>query len=262
MAISSAGLLGKAETEFSAAAGTTDRLASDKGTFLKLLIAQLTHQDPLNPTEDKEFIAQLAQFTSLEQLQGINEGVTTLNTSMQTGQMVNATSFIGKDVLANGDQITKIGDGYGQVVTTELRFSIDSNISKGQINIFDSVGNLVFTDTLGSYNAGEYGYQWHGYNSLGKETPNGTYTAVVSAQDSDDKAVMVTTQFVGRVIGVENKDGVFSLVLAGGRRVKFTDVVEVQNPVTVTSNEQQPEAEQPPAGNDQPPAGGNEDPDD
>ena len=235
MALAATSMLGKAEKEFAAIPGV-DRLASDKGTFLKLLVAQLTHQDPLNPAEDKEFIAQLAQFTSLEQLQSINEGMTTLNASMQQAQMVNATSFIGKDILANGDQITKVGDGKGQVITTELRFAIDRNMTKGQVNIYDENGNLVFSDALSSYNAGEYAYLWHGYNSNGKEAPNGTYTAVISCQDADDKPIMPTTQFVGRVVGVENKDGVYSLVLAGGRKVKFTDVVEVQNPVALVDS--------------------------
>ena len=244
MAIASTNILGTAEKEFASIPGT-DRLAADKGTFLKLLVAQLTNQDPLNPVEDKEFIAQLAQFTSLEQLQSINEGMTQLNTSMNQSQMVNATSFIGKDILANGDQITKIGDGAGQIITTELRFTIGSNMAGGQVNIFDEWGNLVYSDTLGAYNAGEYAYQWHGYNSSGKEAPNGTYTAVVSAQDADDRPIMPSMQFVGRVVGVENKDGVYSLVLAGGRKVKFTDVVEVQNAAALAQDSGDAQAVEP-----------------
>ena len=229
-------VIGKAETEFAKAAGTTDRVAADKGTFLKLLVAQLTHQDPLNPAEDKEFIAQLAQFTSLEQLQGINEGVGNLNTSMNQSQMVSATSFIGKDILANGAQITKVSDGK-DIYTTDFMYTIDKPMAKGQVNVFDDKGNLVYSDTLTSKQAGTHAYNsWPGTNMNGKEVPDGTYKVIISCQDEDDKPVMPSTQFVGRVVGVENKDGVYSLVLAGGRTVKFTDVAEVYQSATTTAD--------------------------
>src|SRR5690554_6830841 len=70
-----------------------------KDDFLKLLITQLRHQDPMNPIEDKDFIAQLAQFSSLEQMQQLT---TTMNTMMDSQQkltaLAQATSMIGKVV--------------------------------------------------------------------------------------------------------------------------------------------------------------------
>lgn len=222
-------VLGKAETDFTQAAGV-DRVSADKNTFLKLLVAQLTHQDPLNPTEDKEFIAQLAQFTSLEQLQGINEGVGTLNSTMQQSQLVSATSFIGKEVLASGGEISKIGS-----YTSTVYFTISEAIAKGQVNIFDQSGNLVRSDTIDASNAGDYQYQWDGKNSVGKDAGNGIYKIIISAQDNNDKAVMPVTQVTGRVIGVQTENGVNSLRLSDGRVVKFTDITEVTNAVESTS---------------------------
>lgn len=221
-------IIGKAETDFSQAVGV-DRVSADKNTFLKLLVAQLTHQDPLNPTEDKEFITQLAQFTSLEQLQGINEGVGTLNSTMQQSQLVSATSFIGKEVLASGGEISKIGS-----YVSTVYFTLDEAIAKGQVNIFDQSGNLVRTDTIDASNAGDFQYQWDGKDSSGKATVNGIYKVIISAQDSNDKAVMPVTQVTGRVIGVQTENGVNSLRLSDGRVVKFTDVTEVMNAVEST----------------------------
>ena len=221
-------ILGKAETDFTKAAGV-DRVTADKNTFLKLLVAQLTHQDPLNPTEDKEFIAQLAQFTSLEQLQGINEGVSTLNTSMQQGQLVSATSFIGKEVLASGGEISKIGS-----YASTVYFTIDEPIAKGQVNIYDQSGNLVFTDKIEASNSGDYQYQWTGQNSAGKDMVNGIYKVIISAQDVNDKAVMPVTQVSGRVVGVQTEKGVNSLRLSDGRVVNFTEVTLVTNAVEST----------------------------
>lgn len=74
---------------------TPDRVQSDKETFLKLLITQLKNQDPLDPVQDKEFIAQLAQFSSLETLQSINEK---LDGSASSSQVTQAVSLVGRNV--------------------------------------------------------------------------------------------------------------------------------------------------------------------
>ena len=206
----------------------TDRLASDKNTFLKLLVAQLTHQDPLNPTEDKEFVAQLAQFTSLEQLQEINAGMSTLNTTMNQSQIMTATGFIGKDVVTNGNQITKFSSA-GQIYTTRSWFTIDEDMAEGQANIFDSSGNLVYSENITARSAGSYQFDWKGLNLAGQEVPSGVYEIRIAALDKNDKSILVKQQFAARVVGVMNEEGVYKLILDGGRVVPITDVTEVSN---------------------------------
>ena len=68
-----------------------------KDDFLQLLVTQLQHQDPLAPMEDKDFIAQMAQFTSLEQMKNMNSAV----------QVTQATSYIGKQVTWADSQGTE-----------------------------------------------------------------------------------------------------------------------------------------------------------
>ena len=79
----------------------------DKEAFLMLLVTQFQYQDPLNPMEDKEFIAQLAQFSALEQSMQTNENITNLinETAMQTS--ISITNYIGKEVSARGYGISK-----------------------------------------------------------------------------------------------------------------------------------------------------------
>lgn len=67
----------------------------DKDAFLKLLVTQLRYQDPMSPMEDKEFISQLAQFSSLEQMQGVNSGLSGLSTSSVATQ---AFALIGRTI--------------------------------------------------------------------------------------------------------------------------------------------------------------------
>lgn len=220
-----------------ATSGNTDRLASDKHTFLKLLVAQLSNQDPLNPTEDKEFVAQLAQFTSLEQLQEINVGVGTLNTTMNQGQLMSATGFIGKDIVTNGNQVTKLNDANGNVVTTRMWFSVDEDVANVTANVFDSSGNLVFSDELGAFQSGSHEWTtWHGINLAGQEVPTGVYEVRFAAQTKEDKTVLVNSQFTARVIGVLNEDGVYKLALDGGRVVALTDVTEISDSTNTSSS--------------------------
>ncbi len=191
-------------------------------------MAQLTNQDPLNPTEDKEFVAQLAQFTSLEQLQDINAGVETLNTTMTQSHLMTATGFIGKDVVTNGNQVTKFNVA-GQVYTSRAWFTVDQDIAKAQATVFDGNGNIIYQEDLGARNAGSYAFDWNGRNIVGQEVPQGVYQVVVSAQDKNDSAVLVKQQITARVVGVMNEDGTYKLILDGGRVVPITDVTEVTN---------------------------------
>lgn len=83
---------------------TTDTLGKD--AFLRLLVAELSNQDPLNPMEDREFISQMATFSSLEQMQNMNNTLT----SMSEANKFNAVQYIGKAVTftsGEGDDATQ-----------------------------------------------------------------------------------------------------------------------------------------------------------
>lgn len=222
----------------SAAAGNTDRLASDKHTFLKLLVTQLTNQDPLDPTDDKEFVAQLAQFTSLEQLQEINAGVSGLNSTMNQSQMMTATGFIGKDVVVSGNQITKFNDEEGNIYTTKVYYTFEEDVAAHQVTILDGNNNLVYYGELGAHAAGQDNFPWNGRDMNGKEVATGVYQIYISAQDANGKTVLSNQQFSARVIGVMNDGGVYKLGLDGGRIVPITDVTTVTNPTQTDSSAQ------------------------
>ena len=89
-------------TSGSSASSTTSSSTSGLGmdAFLQLLVTQLQYQDPLDPMDDKEFVAELAQFSSLEQLTEINSGIEGLSTLTQEQQMIGAVNFIGKTIDA------------------------------------------------------------------------------------------------------------------------------------------------------------------
>lgn len=197
-----------------------------KEDFLKLLVTQFQHQDPLNPMEDKEFIAQLAQFSSLEQLMNLNESMGGLTQATSENQLLNATSFIGKTVTAEGRTISK---QEGVPITT-FEYAFGDTIVAGEINVYDSNDQLVYTETLGT-KAGypvTHDFDWNGKDSAsGGVAPDGIYTVHVGGRNSAGETVQVDTQVEGIVDGVFTENGMIGLSLHDGRNIALMDVRQV-----------------------------------
>lgn len=109
--------------------------AVDTEMFLKLLTTELCNQDPTNPTDGTEYISQLAQFTSLQQMQEINERVSSL---LASKDFTSGTEMIGKEVMIQLDESTAISD-----VVKGIRLS-DGNVyvvtDSGYYSIKDIIG--------------------------------------------------------------------------------------------------------------------------
>lgn len=215
-------ITGKAEREFQMET-YTGKSELDKEDFLTLLVAQLTHQDPMNPMDDQQFTAELAQFSQLEQLTQINEGVTGLSNTSAQEQMVSAANYIGKDVRAVGDNLSIREDGS----VSNLFYLLAENATNVFANIFDSNGNIVRTVELGAQAAGEHEYEWDGEDWKGDELPEGTYYVALAAEDEDGAAILTQTEVAGRVSGVVYDGGMNYLKLDDGRVVAFDYVKEV-----------------------------------
>ena len=120
---------------------TTRTTGSDMGkdAFLQLLVAQVSNQDPLEPTSDTEFVAQLAQFSTLEQMQNLNESMTTQQANDMIGMDVTATSVL--DVTTGSTVNSEV---YGNVVGT----TTINGASYLIVNDYNS-GSQVYVPTSG-----------------------------------------------------------------------------------------------------------------
>ena len=134
-----------------------DNGALGKDAFLQILITQLQNQDPTSPMDDKEFIAQMAQFSSLEQMQNMTKAMQDLLASQEQSQLMNYSTFVGKEVKWHEltEELDKEGkpiaiDGTGVIkelkfVKGEAIFVLDSGkeIAPGNISSVLGGGNTA-----------------------------------------------------------------------------------------------------------------------
>ncbi len=195
-----------------------------KDDFLKLLVTQLQYQDPLSPMESTAFTAQLAQFSSLEQLNNVNENLQYLQLYQASLNNSQAVSFIGKTVDAVGNTIL-VDSGVSDMVHFEL--SDDAN--EVYVSLYDSFGELVRTLEAGSLSAGDQTIDWDATDSEGNSLPDGKYAFEIMAVDINDELVDVLSFVSGRVSGVTFNNGQ-TYLRSGGHEISIGDVLRISEP--------------------------------
>jgi flagellar basal-body rod modification protein FlgD len=191
--------------------------------FLKLLVAQLQNQDPLNPQENYEFVAQLAQFSSLEQSIGINDRLDALalqNQGMQNSQIV---GLVGKEATVKGDIVTLSGQG----AIVPISFTLKEAAQESTIVIRDAAGRNVRTIPVAAKSAGTVTVQWNGQSDSGNPQPAGPYQVTVTAKDADGAPVSVTQRTTGLIESVSFDRGFPVIHLDSGVSAPVGDLLSV-----------------------------------
>ena len=200
---------------------TKDRAILMKEDFLKLLLAQLQHQDPLKPLESMEFTSQLSQFAQLEQIYTINENLKNLISYQASNNQIQTSNLLGKEVKARGDILRLEG---GKV--TPLNYLLEKDAKSVKVVITDANGRTVRVYEMGTKAQGIYTLQWDGLDGEGRPVPEGEYRFKVSASGADGKALDVSTYLQGKVTGILI-EGSQSILRIGNARIPAGDVYEV-----------------------------------
>lgn len=200
-----------------------------KDQFVQLLMAQLQNQDPTSPVDSEAFVAQLAQFSSLEQLQGVSARLDSLVLAQASSNQLQTASLVGKDVLFSTDAVELPATG-GTTVSGELSGPAESVT----VTITDADGKTVRTLTVGRTPEGPVDIAWDGRDEAGVPLPAGAYTVKLAAADAEGKAVDVEPRGRGRVEGVSFANGYPELIV-DGRKVKLSDVLEIVEPSSAAS---------------------------
>lgn len=196
-----------------------------KEEFLKLLVTQLSNQDPLDPVDNQAFIAQLAQFSTVEQQAQMNSTLESLLVAQAGANQTNIANLVGNDITfkSNDVQLGAMGD-------VDLHGNLTGEATRVNAIIKDANGKVVRSITIdGKRAAGDIMVPWDGRDESGNRLAAGKFSVTFTAQDINGKSVDMSTNGRGRVSGVSFADGVPQLIV-NGVRVRLSDVLEVTEP--------------------------------
>ena len=191
-----------------------------KNEFLELLTFQLANQDPMKPMDQHKFSAELAQFSSLEQLVNLNSKMGKLNPKPEVQDKFYGASFLGKEVMTQGTSV-KI-DGSGSDV--QVPFSISDNSHKVIVRLMDKKGQMAFQQELPGHARGNHIFNWDGIGMDKQLVPAGTYSAKIFAWDKNATPIATEVKSKGVVNGVTFENGETVLWLKTGKKIFLRDV--------------------------------------
>lgn len=196
----------------------TGNSALGKDAFLKLLITQLQNQDPTNPMDDRDFIAQMAQFSSLEQMQNMTKTMESLLVSQQQTQLMNYTTFVGKEVKWH--ELTEEKDEKGDYIVNEGTGVIESlKFVNGEAVFVLADGKEIYPGNISTILSGAS-------TSAGSGSSTSTESPLVQASMLIGKNVVYKDEeqeVQGRIVSVTNKDGVINYVLDNDQKLTSKD---------------------------------------
>lgn len=202
----------------------------DKDAFLELMIAQLQNQDPLDPMDGTEYAAQLAQFTSLEQLTNLNDSMDrSIDADYYLTQSINNTltaTLIGNNVKLASPTLNNIGQA-----SIEFGYKLPVDASSVTVEIYNENGALVRTISEGANSTGDHKLSWDFFDDNGNKLPEGSYTFEITAKDVKGENMDIETYGVGTIDGVRfGEDG--TTLIVGGIEYNLADVIEILNNTT------------------------------
>lgn len=203
-----------------ASANAAGSVAETEERFMKLLVAQMKNQDPMNPLDNAQVTSQLAQLSTVTGVNKLNTTLEALQASMLSSQSLEAAGMIGHGVLVSGSNIA-LSDSKA-ILGIDLAAAADSV----KVTVRDAAGKAVYTMDLEAQPAGILPLAWDGSTDSGAKAADGKYTFEVTAT-SAGKAVNASTLSFGEVVSVTSAASGVSLNVPNIGAVKLTDIRQI-----------------------------------
>jgi flagellar basal-body rod modification protein FlgD len=198
----------------------------DQEAFLTLMITQLKNQDPMAPMENGEFLGQMAQFSTVSGIQGLQESMGDMVSSFQASQTLQASSLLDRDVLIEKDN-TYLKEGHNGI---HGAIDLEQSASAVSVNITDMSGQLIRELPMGSSPAGMVPFKWDGLDNQGRLMPPGNYFFNAISQDSVGEPVAAKTLVSAKVqsvsMGARAED--VRLEVEGAGQIGLNDIRRIQ----------------------------------
>ncbi len=204
----------------------TDKLGRD--AFMKLFLAQMNHQDPLNPMDTSQFSSQLAQFSTLEQLYNVNDNLQSIEGIQKGDSKYQVIDMIGKEVQAESNTLV-LNNGNAAKGAFNLEAPADC-----MVHVLNDKGNSIRDIYLGVLDSGSHDFEWDGFENNGALHTSGQYTYDVSAMSNDGQTVSVDKYIKGSVTGV-NLNGDDPVIYINDTPLSMSQIVNVSTNETTGS---------------------------
>ncbi|MET0291301.1 MAG: flagellar hook capping FlgD N-terminal domain-containing protein [Steroidobacteraceae bacterium] len=189
-----------------AAAAKAAKTALGSGDFMTLMLTQVKNQDPFKPTDPTEYLSQLAQLSTVSGIQEMQESIASLSNSLRSNQVLSGTNLVGRDVLADAEEI-KLGETGGATGAVTM----PKNTLSAMVVVTDASGQLVRRVQVSNVE-GEQSFTWDGNTDGGVRAAAGTYT-VQAIANVGGKAEELTTSLVSKVGSVTIDPSTNNLIL-------------------------------------------------
>ncbi len=200
------------------ATGTKANAATDPAAaqdrFLKLLVAQLNNQDPMNPLDNAQMTSQIAQINTVTGIQQLNQTMASMATQFNSLQVMQGTALIGRNVMTEGSTLA-VADKAGKG-----GFEIASPATNVKVDVLNASGQVVESVDLGAKAAGRHTFEWDASKYTG---PTAGMQFRVTATNGATK-IDSTALALSKVTAAGAEDGQLVLTLANGKTIKYSDI--------------------------------------
>lgn len=191
--------------------------------FLTLFTAQLQNQNPLDPVKNEAFVAQLAQFSQLEALTGMQSTLNNFVDSMSAEKMLGSAALIGKKVAVENTPIN-----YSGQTDTSAVISLPEGASGIGVQVLNANGQPVRNMVFGPQTPGDFSFSWDGFDDNGMLAANGQYRLVASAVvNQNTQELPVSTVATIRAIVRNASDNSIQVEVDGGTTLALSDVLRI-----------------------------------
>lgn len=199
-----------------------------KDDFLRIMITQMQHQDPTNPFKAEQMAQEMAQFTSVEQFQNMNQTLNKISTQNQPLERLAMTNLIGKTVTVDKDRFP-----HTEGSNESLSFKLPRDATDVKVALVSENGEVVLEKDIGAQKAGEGTFLWDGLKSNKLPAKGGTYMLRVEAKDERGAAIQIDSRAKSKVVGVSFEAGEPVLLVGDGKR---QDKITMKNVVRIDSD--------------------------
>ena len=195
-----------------------------KDAFMKLMLTQMKHQDPMNPMQSHEMAAQLAQFSSLEQMTNINSSLDAIKNAQTPSMNFQALALMGKKVSGDSSKVLRTAGDTKHGISFELL----GDAANVKVTVKDANGAVVRKLDFGALKKGQNSVEWNGLAEDGTAARPGEYKISVEGVSNAGGKIYAKTAFGGRITGL-NYTPEGPVLLVGKQSIKMSDVKKIED---------------------------------